>query len=169
MFRAESPNTCIISNGFAAMGIALPGAVAARLAHPERKVVALMGDGGFLMNCQEIETAVRLRLDIVILVFNDGKYGLIEWHQLRRLGQASHIAFGNPDLVKLAESFGARGYRVHGSDELPAVLKVGLNDGGVSIIDCPVDSAENMRLTARLNQLASPFPAKGPANCGGVG
>ncbi|MGE0651604.1 MAG: acetolactate synthase large subunit [Alphaproteobacteria bacterium] len=169
MFRAESPNTCIISNGFAAMGIALPGAIAARLAHPERKVVALMGDGGFLMNCQEIETAVRLRLDIVILVFNDGKYGLIEWHQLRRLGQASHIAFGNPDLVKLAESFGARGYRVHGSDELPAVLKVALNDGGVSIIDCPVDSAENMRLTARLNQLASPFPAKGPANCGGVG
>lgn len=169
MFRAESPGTCIISNGFAAMGIALPGAVAARLAHPERKVVALMGDGGFLMNCQEIETAVRLRLDIVILVFNDGKYGLIEWHQLRRLGQASHIAFGNPDLVKLAESFGARGYRVHGSDELPAVLKVALSDGGVSIIDCPVDSAENMRLTARLKQLASPFPAKGPANFGGIG
>lgn len=168
-YRAESPNTCIISNGFAAMGISLPGAIAAKLAHPERRVLALMGDGGFLMNNQEIETAVRLGLDLVILVFNDGKYGMIEWHQLRRIGTASHISFGNPDFVKMAESFGAHGYRVECTEDLDKVLFAALNDGGVSIIDCPVDSAENMRLTTRLKALVSPFQSKDKKCSGGVG
>ncbi len=169
MFRSEHPNTCIISNGFAAMGIALPGALAAKLVHPERKVVAVMGDGGFLMNNQEIETAVRLGLDLVILIFNDGKYGMIEWHQLRRIGKASHISFGNPDFVKLAESFGAKGYRVQRTEDLPAILQTALGDGAVSIIDCPVDSAENMRLTARLKEIVSPFQAQGSTPFKGVG
>ena len=108
MYRAEQPNTCIISNGFASMGIAVPGAIAAKLAYPNRKIVAVTGDAGFMMNSQEIETAVRLRTPFVILIWNDSEYGLITWHQLRHFGRSSHIAFQNPDFVKYAESFACR-------------------------------------------------------------
>ena len=157
MYQAEAPNTCIISNGFAAMGIALPGAIAAKLAFPDRKCVAVCGDAGFLMNSQEIETALRLKLDFVVLIFNDSKYGLIEWHQLRHFGRATGIEFGNPDFVKYAESFGAKGYRVEKTEDLLPTLKTALGDGTVSVIDCPVDYAENMKLTAKLGSLVSPI------------
>ena len=157
MYQAERPNTCIISNGFAAMGIALPGALAAKLAFPDRAAVAVTGDAGFLMNSQEIETALRLGLDPVILIFNDSKYGLIEWHQLRHFGRSSHIDFGNPDFVKYAESFGAKGYRVTRTEDLLPTLRQALGDGTVSIIDCPVDYAENMKLTAKLGDLVCPI------------
>lgn len=157
LYQAESPNSCIISNGFAAMGIALPGAIAAKLACPDRRVVAVCGDGGFMMNNQEIDTALRLGLDIVVLIFNDSKYGLIEWHQLRHFNRATNIDFSNPDFVRFAESFGARGYRVEHADELLPTLETALNDGTVSIVDCPVDAGENMRLTGRLADLTSPF------------
>lgn len=156
MYQAEAPNTCIISNGFAAMGIALPGAIAAKLAFPERKAMAICGDAGFLMNSQEIETALRLGLDLVILVFNDSKYGLIEWHQLRHFGRATGIEFGNPDFVRYAESFGAKGYRVNSAADLLPTLSRALGDGTVSVIDCPVDYSENMKLTEKLGSLASP-------------
>lgn len=157
MYQAEAPNTCIISNGFAAMGIALPGAIAAKLAYPDRNCVAVCGDAGFMMNSQEIETALRLGLDIVILIFNNSKYGLIEWHQLRHFGRATGIAFGNPDFVKYAESFGAKGYRVERTEDLLPTLQQALGDGTVSVIDCPVDYAENMKLTAKLGNLVSPI------------
>jgi acetolactate synthase-1/2/3 large subunit len=153
LYEAESPNTCIISNGFASMGIALPGAIAAKLVHPERKAVAVCGDAGFMMNCQELETALRLGLDLVVLIWHDDKYGLIEWHQNRKFGRTSHIAFTNPDFVKFAESFGARGYRVKSAAELQPVLKQALSDGTVSVIDCPVDYSENMKLTEKLGNL----------------
>jgi acetolactate synthase-1/2/3 large subunit len=153
MYEAEAPNTCIISNGFASMGIALPGAIASKLVHPERKAVAVCGDAGFMMNSQELETALRLELDLVVLVWNDKKYGLIEWHQLKKFGRTSHIEFTNPDFVKYAESFGARGYRVESAAELQPVLKRALSDGTVSVIDCPVDYAENMKLTEKLGNL----------------
>jgi acetolactate synthase-1/2/3 large subunit len=153
MYGAEAPNTCIISNGFASMGIALPGAIAARLVHPDRNAVAVTGDAGFMMNSQEIETALRLGLDVVVLIWNDSKYGLIEWHQNRKFGRTSHIEFTNPDFVKYAESFGARGYRVESAKELGPVLKQALGDGTVSVIDCPVDYSENMKLTERLGSL----------------
>jgi acetolactate synthase-1/2/3 large subunit len=157
MYRAEAPNTCIISNGFAAMGIALPGAIAAKLAYPDRKVVAVTGDAGFMMNSQEIETALRMKTPLVVLIWNDAEYGLITWHQLRHFGRPSHIAFGNPDFVKYAESFGAKGYRVgHAADLLPT-LKQALADDTVVLIDCPVDYAENMLLTARLKAMTSPL------------
>ena len=123
MFQAQTPNSCIISNGFASMGIALPGAIAAKLAFPDRKSIAVCGDGGFMMNNQEIDTALRLGLDIVILIFNDSKYGLIEWHQLRHFDRATAIDFVNPDFVKFAESFGAKGYRVTSAEELLPTLK----------------------------------------------
>jgi acetolactate synthase-1/2/3 large subunit len=153
MYQAEAPNTCIISNGFASMGISLPGAIAARRVQPDRKAVAVCGDAGFMMNSQELETALRLGLDLVVLIWQDQKYGLIEWHQNRKFGRASHISFSNPDFVKYAESFGACGYRVESADELVPVLEQALGDGTVSVIDCPVDYSENMKLTEKLGQL----------------
>ena len=152
MFRCELPNTCIISNGFASMGIAVPGAIAAKLAYPDRKVVAVTGDAGFLMNSQEIETAMRIKTPIVILIWNDGGYGLIKWKQMNHYGRPSHVDFNNPDFVKYAESFGAKGYRINRTEELLPTLQKALADDTVSIIDCPVDYAENLKLTAKLGE-----------------
>ncbi len=157
MYQAEAPNTCIISNGFASMGIALPGAIAAKLAYPDRHAVAVCGDAGFMMNNQEIETAMRLGLDLVVLIFDDSKYGLIEWHQNRHFGRATGIEFTNPDFVKFAESFGAKGYRVEQTQDLLPTLQTALGDGTVSIVDCPVDYSENMKLTEKLGNLVSPI------------
>lgn len=157
MYRAERPNTCIISNGFAAMGIAVPGAIAAKLAYPDRKVVAVTGDAGFMMNSQEIETAIRMKTPFVILIWNDSEYGLITWHQMRHFGRPSHIDFKNPDFVKYAESFGAKGYRVERAEDLLPTLKKALADDTVVIIDCPVDYAENMLLTGKLKEMKSPL------------
>ena len=155
-FRAQLQNTCIISNGFAAMGIAVPGAMAAKLAYPDHKVVAVTGDAGFLMNSQEIETAIRERTPFAVLIWNDSEYGLITWHQLRHFGRTSHIAFKNPDFVKYAESFGAKVYRVEQAADLVPILKKALADDTVAVIDCPVDYRENMKLTERLQKLVSP-------------
>lgn len=157
IYRTERPNTCIISNGFASMGIAVPGAIAAKLAYPDRKVVAVTGDAGFMMNSQEIETAMRLRTPFVVLIWNDSEYGLIAWHQLRHFGRPSHIAFKNPDFVKYAESFGAKGYRVDSAEELLPTLERALTDDVVAIVDCPVDYSENMKLTQRLEKLMLPL------------
>ena len=153
MYEAEAPNTCLISNGFASMGIALPGAIAAKLVYPGKRAVAVCGDAGFMMNSQEIETALRIGTPIVVLIWTDGKYGLIEWHQNRKFGRPSHVEFTNPDFVKYAESFGARGYRVESADELVPVLRKALADDTVAVIDCPVDYSENMKLTEKLGNL----------------
>jgi acetolactate synthase-1/2/3 large subunit len=153
MFPCEMPNSCIISNGFAAMGIALPGAIAAKLLYPERRVVAVTGDGGFLMNSQELETAVRLGLPLVILVWRDNGYGVIRWKQMVRFGRTSSVDFGNPDLVSFASSFGAVGYRVTDPSEFRPILVNALKSKVPAVIDCPVDYAENLRLTERLNAL----------------
>ena len=157
LWQAQSANSCIISNGFAAMGIGVPGAIAAKLAYPERKVVTITGDAGFLMNSQEIETALRLGLSLVILVWTDSRYGLIKWHQDKRFGRDSHIDFNNPDFVKYAESFGARGYRVESADALLPVLQEALSCGTVALVDCPVDYSENMKLTEKLGALVCPI------------
>ncbi len=153
MFRCEHPNTCLISNGFASMGIAVPGAIAAKLVHPERAVVAVTGDAGFLMNSQEIETAMRLNTPIVILIWNDGGYGLIEWKQMNSFKRASNVRFGNPDFVQYAQSFGAKGYRVSAEEDLQTILQRALADNTVSVIDCPVDYRENLKLTETLGKL----------------
>lgn len=153
MFPCEVANSCIISNGFAAMGIALPGAIAAKLLYPERRVVAVTGDGGFLMNSQELETAVRLGLPLVILIWRDDGYGVIRWKQQVRFGRTSSVDFGNPDLVRYAQSFGAVGYRVTDQSELRPMLADALKSTVPVVIDCPVDYAENLRLTERLQAL----------------
>ncbi|MEM7207345.1 MAG: acetolactate synthase large subunit [Pseudomonadota bacterium] len=157
MYQAEKPNTCIISNGFASMGIGVPGAIAAKLAYPDRTALTVTGDAGFMMNSQEIETAMRIGAPIVILVWNDSKYGLIKWHQDRRFGRDTQIDFTNPDLVKYAESFGARGYRVESAADLLPTLEKAIADDTVVLIDCPVDYAENMKLTAKLGNLVCPI------------
>ncbi len=157
MYQAERPNTCIISNGFAAMGIGVPGAIAAKLAFPGQTALTVTGDAGFLMNSQEIETALRIGVAIVILVWNDSKYGLIKWHQERRFGRDTQIDFGNPDLVRYAESFGAKGYRVEAAADLLPILEQAIADDTVVVIDCPVDYSENMKLTEKLGQLVCPI------------
>ena len=157
MYQTEHPNTCIISNGFAAMGIALPGAIAAKLVHPNRTVVAVTGDAGFLMNSQEIETAMRIGTPLIILIWNDAAYGLIQWKQMNQFGRESHIGFNNPDFVKYAESFGAKGYRVERTQDLVPILKQAMADQTVVIIDCPVDYRENLKLTEKLGELVCPI------------
>ena len=153
LYRCQRPNTCIISNGFASMGIAVPGALAAKFAYPERRVLAITGDAGFMMNSQEIETALRHKLALVIMIWNDQEYGLIKWHQERRFGRSGDISFTNPDFVKYAESFGAKGYRVENAAQLLPTLECAFNDNTVVIVDVPVDYSENMKLTEKLGQL----------------
>ena len=157
MYHCYQPNTCLISNGLASMGVAVPGAIGAKLAMPDKKVVAVVGDGGFLMTGMELETAVRKGLPIVILIWVDHGYGLIEWKQRRKYHRVSHIDFGDPDFVKLAESFGAKGVRVEKTEDLQGILKKALEADGPVVIECPVDYGENMRLTERLAQLDCNF------------
>ncbi len=154
LFPCYQPNTCIISNGFASMGIAVPGAIAAKLVYPNRRIVAVTGDGGFLMNSQELETAVRLGTGFVTLVLNDQTFGLIKWKQINRFERSAFTDFGNPDFVKYAESFGAQGCHVQAADELLPALRSALDSGKVTVIDCPVDFDENLKLSEKLHALA---------------
>ena len=153
-YHCDRPNTCLISNGFAAMGIAIPGAIAAKLVHPERKVVAATGDGGFMMNSQELETALRVGHPFVTLIFNDGGYGLIEWKQQNQFGESSFVRFGNPDFVKFAESMGLKGYRVESTSDFIPTLKTALAQDVPTVIDCPVDYRENYRFTQKAGDLS---------------
>ncbi|MFC7586409.1 acetolactate synthase large subunit [Nonomuraea antimicrobica] len=157
MYPTYEPNTMLVSNGLSAMGFAVPGALAAKLAHPRRRVLAATGDGAFLMNSQELETAVRERIPFVVLVWVDGAYGLIEWKMDLELGRSSDVAFGNPDFVKYAESFGARGYRVTSAAELLPTLRKALADDVVSVVAVPVDYSANLELTGKLGELTGPF------------
>ena len=157
MYQAERPNTCIISNGFASMGIAVPGAVAAKLQNPDKTIVAVTGDAGFMMNSQEIETALRVGTPIIIIIWTDSQYGLIRWHQMRHFGRPSHIDFNNPDFIKYAESFGAKAYCVESANDLIPTIKRAIADNTVVIIDCPVDYSENMKLTEQLGELVCPI------------
>jgi acetolactate synthase I/II/III large subunit len=156
LYPCYQPETCLVSNGLATMGFALPGAIAAKLAHPECKVLAAVGDGAFLMTSQELETAVRERIPFVVLIWVDDGYGLIRWKQELELGRSAHVAFTNPDFVKYAESFGARGYRIRATEELLPTLRKALADDAVSVIACPVDYSENLRLTDQLGKLVQP-------------
>jgi acetolactate synthase I/II/III large subunit len=153
LYPTYAPNTCLISNGLSTMGFALPGALAVSLARPEAKVLAVVGDGAWLMHSQEIETAVRENIPLTVLIWEDNGYGLIEWKMQMELGEHSNTAFTNPDVVKYAESFGARGYQITSADELLPTLRTALDEDGVSIINCPVDYRENLRLVERLGQL----------------
>ena len=153
LYPTYAPTTCLISNGLATMAFALPGAIAAKLAQPHRKILAVVGDGAFLMSAAEIETAVREGIALTVLVWVDGGYGLIGWKQDLHFARTDAVSFGNPDFVRFAESFGARGHAITAPDQLLPTLRAALDEGGVSVIACPVDYAENARLVARLGGL----------------
>jgi acetolactate synthase-1/2/3 large subunit len=152
-FHCHEPNTCIIPNGFCSMGLPLPGAIGAHRVLPGRKILAIAGDGDFLMNVQEMETAARLRSDIVVMVWVDGGYGLISWKQETDLGRSTPLSFGNPDWVGLAESFGWQGQYVERSADLEAALHRALGHPGPSLLALPIDYRENLALSERLGVL----------------
>jgi acetolactate synthase-1/2/3 large subunit len=142
-YECRAPNTMLLDNALATMGAGLPSAMAAKQIHPERKVVSVNGDGGFMMNSQEIETAVRMGLDLVVIILNDSAYGMIKWKQEGVGFDNFGLDFNNPDFVKYAESFGAHGYRAESDEHFQSVLDTALNSKGVHIIDVPIDYSLN--------------------------
>jgi len=153
-YQCYEPNTCLISNGFCSMGFALPAAIGAKVAYPDRRVVAVCGDAGFLMNVQDLETAVRNKYNFVCIVWVDGEYGLIKWKQQNHFnGRHSELAFGNPDFELLAKSFGMWGQTIRKAGELPKALEEAFKQDGPALIAIPVDYAENRKLTKRLGDL----------------
>lgn len=152
-YHSHEPNTCLIPNGFCSMGFALPGAIGASLVYPDRKIMAVCGDGALLMNVQEMETARRLDSNIVVQVWEDHAYGLIAWKQQNHYGRHTDLSFGNPDFVQLAQSFGWHAHRCEDSGELQAVLKKALDEPGPSLVVIPIDYEENLKLTKRLGAI----------------
>ncbi|MGB5090970.1 MAG: acetolactate synthase large subunit [Nitrososphaeraceae archaeon] len=147
IYNTYTPNTCIVPNGFCSMGFALPAAIAAQLVDPSHKIVAMCGDGGFLMNVQEIETAVRLRLPIIVIVWCDYDYGMISLKQIYEFGRSAFTKFNNPNFVNLAESFGATGYNVRSTEEFSKVLeKAKVSKSSPVIISIDVDYSRNRLL-----------------------
>jgi acetolactate synthase I/II/III large subunit len=148
-YPARMPNTVLLDNALATMGAGLPSAMASAMVYPGRKVMAICGDGGFMMNSQEMETAVRLGLNLTVLILRDDAYGMIRWKQANMGFEDFGLTYGNPDFVKYAESYGARGHRVEAAGDLPAMLRACLDTPGVHLIDCPVDYSENDRILNR--------------------
>ncbi len=142
-YPARMTNTVLLDNALATMGAGLPSAMASSMVYPDRKVMAICGDGGFMMNSQEMETAVRLKLNITVLILNDNSYGMIRWKQANMGFKDWGLTYGNPDFVKYAESYGANGYRVSSASELPELLRTCLDTPGVNLIECPVDYSDN--------------------------
>ena len=152
-FNARQPNTMLIDHALGSMGISLPAAIAAKLVHPERKVVVLTGDGGFAMNIQDLETAVRLKLDLIVVVFNDKSLGMIAMKQIADGYQRYGVDFDNPDFVALARSYGATGHRLDDPARFRALLDEAAAAGGVHIIDAPVDPHANMALMREMRSV----------------
>ena len=142
-YEARQQNTVLLDNALATMGAGLPSAMASAMVYPDRKIMAICGDGGFMMNSQEMETAVRLGLNLTVLILNDSSYGMIRWKQANMGFDDWGLTYGNPDFVKYAESYGAFGHRVESADHLKELLQHTLNTPGVHLIDCPVDYTEN--------------------------
>ena len=156
-YHCHEPNTCLIPNGFCSMGFALPGAIAASLVHPTRRILAICGDGGFLMNVQEMETARRLNVPIVAMVWDDGGYGLISWKQEQQFNNHTELEFTNPDWLELARAFGWHGHVVTASRDLEATLEAAFEEEGPSLIVVPIDYEENMRLIKHLGEIVCPI------------
>ncbi|WP_319448572.1 MULTISPECIES: acetolactate synthase large subunit [unclassified Mycobacterium] len=153
LYPTYEPNTCLISNGLSTMAWTLPGAIAAKIARPTANVLVATGDGSFLMNSQEIETALRVGTPMVVLIWVDDAYGLISWKMDLEIGHNVDTRFGNPDFVAYAESFGAKGYRIASAAELLPTLREALAADTVSIVACPVDYSANSELVASLGEL----------------
>jgi acetolactate synthase-1/2/3 large subunit len=153
-YHCHEPNTCLIPNGFCSMGFALPGAIAASQVHPDRRILAVCGDGGFLMNVQEMETARRLGSDLVVMVWEDHAYGLIAWKQDDEFSRHTDLSFGNPDWMSLARAFGWHGHLCDASRDLARTLDAAFDESGPSLVVIPIDYRENALLTQKLGELA---------------
>ena len=156
-YQCDEPNTCLISNGFCSMGFALPGAIGAKIAAPDANVVAVCGDGGFLMNVQEMETAVRLGTKITVMLWVDNAYGLIAWKQDNEFGRHTDLDFGNPDFEQLAQSFGWHSENVQKSGDLAVALERAIAAPEPALVIIPIDYAENNKLSKRLGQISVPI------------
>lgn len=156
-YQCHEPNTCLIPNGFCSMGFALPGAIAASIVHPDRKILSICGDAGFMMNVQEMETAKRLNSNIVVMVWEDNAYGLIAWKQENEFGHHTDLSFGNPNWLELASAFGWSGHKVTNSRDLQDELSAAFKVRGPSLVVVPIDYRENMMLTKRLGDIACPI------------
>ncbi|MBK8285529.1 MAG: acetolactate synthase large subunit [Ahniella sp.] len=155
-YRCRQPNTMLLDNALATMGAGLPSGMAAKMVHPDRKVVAVSGDGGFMMNSQELETAVRLNLNITQIVLRDNAYGMIKWKQANMNFPNFGMDMGNPDFVKYAESYGARGWRPNSVEEFRSMLKHSLETPGVDLIELAIDYSDNDRvLNNEIKQLSA--------------
>jgi acetolactate synthase-1/2/3 large subunit len=152
MFPAHEPNTVLIANGLAGMGFAIPAAIAAKLVYPDRKVVAVNGDGGFLMNCQELETAVRLKTPFVTVVWENKQYGSIVWKQDKAFGRHFGVDFENPDFVKLAEAFGVPAWRCESVEDFPKQLGQALTLDVPSLIALPTDYSMDVAISEELGR-----------------
>ena len=156
-YQCHEPNTCLIPNGFCSMGFALPGAIAANLVHPDKRVLAVCGDAGFLMNVQEMETARRLNSSIVVMVWEDHAYGLIAWKQEMQFGRHTDLSFGNPNWMELASAFGWHSQRVEHSANLEKALNQAFDYEGPSLVVIPIDYRENRLLTKKLGEITCPI------------
>ncbi len=153
-YHCNEPNTCLIPNGFCSMGFALPSAIAASLVYADKRILAIAGDGGFLMNVQEMETAKRLNSQIVVMIWEDGGYyGLISWKQEQEFGRHTELEFSNPDWLELADAFGWHGRIISRSGDLREALEETLREPGPSLLIVPIDYRENLRLSERLGRL----------------
>ena len=157
-YPACEQNSLLLDNAFATMGAGLPAGIATKLLNSDKKVLVVAGDGGFMMNVAEIETAIRLELNLTILVLNDTGFGMIKWKQKDMGFKNFGLEFSNPDFIKLAESFGAHGYRINSADELVEILDKTLSSKGVHLIECPIDytktnDALGKKLKAEINNL----------------
>ena len=160
-YRTHIANTLLLDNALATMGAGLPSAMMAAMLHPDRRVLAVCGDGGFMMNSQEMETAVRLKLNLVVLILEDSAYGMIRWKQAVDSFPDFGLSFGNPDFVKYAESYGAKGSKVENADQLIPTLERAFKGGGVHLVVVPIDYTENSRvlideLREKLKKVAEP-------------
>lgn len=160
-YRTRVANTLLLDNALATMGAGLPSAMMAAMLYPKRRVLAVCGDGGFMMNSQEMETAVRLGLNLVVLILQDNAYGMIRWKQAVDDFADWGLTFGNPDFVKYAESYGAKGTRVDTADGLAPSLNAAFEGGGVHLVTVPIDYSENIRVL--VDELRNIVPAIAPA------
>ncbi len=156
-YQCHEPNTCLIPNGFCSMGFALPGAIAASIVFPDRRILAICGDAGFMMNVQEMETATRLNSNIVVMVWEDHAYGLIAWKQTTEFGKHTPLSFGNPNWLELSSAFGWHGHHVTDSTKVQSTLEQAFNENGPSLVVAPVDYRENGLLTKRMGEITCPI------------
>jgi acetolactate synthase I/II/III large subunit len=162
-YRTHVANTILLDNALATMGAGLPAGMVAASIYPGRRVLVVCGDGGFMMNSQELETAVRLRLDLVVLILEDHAYGMIRWKQAAAGMADFGLSFGNPDFVMYAEAYGARGRRIERSDELAPAIRDAFTAGGVHVLVTPIDYSENQRVL--IDELAAHKRARKDKSC----